>query len=94
MEGTGNGFSPKGAVSREMLAVLLYRMAGSPAVIDEMPRRFQDANQVSSWAETAMIWAIQNNLINGRSNTRLAPREAATRVEVAAVLQRYVNMQV
>lgn len=92
--GTGSGFDPNGSITREMLAVLLYRAAGSPKVVDELPRRFTDIDQVSDWAEAAMIWAIENDILNGRSATRLAPKDVATRAEAAAMLQRFVNKQV
>lgn len=94
VEGNGKGFSPDGKVTREMMAVFLYRMAGSPAVVDELPRRFVDAGSVSSWAQIAMSWAVQNDIIRGRSGGRIAPQDAATRAEAAAMLQRFVEKQV
>lgn len=94
VEGNGKGFSPEGEVTREMMAVFLYRMAGSPAVVDELPRRFVDAGSVSSWAQIAMSWAVQNDIIRGRSGGRIAPQDAATRAEAAAMLQRFVEKQV
>lgn len=92
--GTGSGFSPEGEVTREMLAVFLYRMAGSPAVVDELPRRFVDADEVSSWAAIPLAWAIQQGIVTGRSGGKLAPKDTATRAEAAAMLQRYINSQV
>lgn len=94
VKGTDYGFEPESPVTRETLAVMLYRAAGSPAVVDELPRRFTDNDQVSDWAQAGMIWAVQTGIINGRDGERLAPKDVASRAEVAAMLQRYVNTQV
>lgn len=94
VKGTDNGFEPNAPVTREMLAVLLYRAAGSPAVVDEMPRRFADGAQVADWAQEAMIWCIQNDIIKGYPDNTLGSKNVATRAEVATMLQRFVDHQV
>lgn len=94
VKGTDNGFEPNTPVTRETLAVMLYRAAGSPAVVDEMPRRFTDGAQVAPWAQEAMIWCIQNDIIKGYPDNTLGAKNAATRAEVATMLQRFVIHQI
>lgn len=94
VKGTDNGFEPNAPVSRETLAVMLYRAAGSPAVVDEMPRRFTDGAQVASWAQEAMIWCIQNDIIKGYPDNTLGSKNFASRAEVATMLQRFVDHQI
>lgn len=94
VKGTDNGFEPHTPVTRETLAVMLYRAAGSPAVVDELPRRFTDGAQVADWAQEAMIWCIQNDIIKGYPDNTLGAKNAATRAEVATMLQRFVIHQI
>lgn len=94
-QGISDTTAPHSIITREQLAVMLYRYAGSPVVADEVPRRFRDRDSISGWAELAMTWAVQNDLIRGRSSLDgldLAPQDTATRAEVASVLQRYVAL--
>lgn len=54
--------------------------------------KFADASQVSGYAREAMQWAVANGIINGRSNTGLLdPKGNATRVEAAAIIQRFLK---
>ncbi len=94
VKGTDNGFEPNSPVTRETLAVLLYRAAGSPAVVDELPRRFTDGAQVADWAQEAMIWCVQNDIIKGYPDNTLGAKNVATRAEVATMLQRFVIHQI
>lgn len=94
VKGTDNGFEPNSPVTRETLAVMLYRAAGSPAVVDELPRHFVDGAQVADWAQEAMIWCIQNDIIKGYPDSTLGAKNAATRAEVATMLQRFVIHQI
>lgn len=94
VKGTDIGFEPNSPVTRETLAVLLYRAAGSPAVVDELPRRFVDGAQVADWAQEAMIWCVQNDIIKGYPDNTLGAKNVATRAEVATMLQRFVIHQI
>ena len=84
-----DGTNPESAISREELATMLYRAAGSPAVSGNF-LAYSDGNSVSTWAESAMLWATQNGIIEGISGS-LAPQGEATRAQVAAMLQRYLE---
>lgn len=76
-------------LTREQLATMLYRYAGSPAVTGGADA-FPDAGDVSSFAADAMAWAVENGLLSGMGDGTLAPQGQATRAQVAAILQRFV----
>ena len=80
-------FSPEQAITREQLAAMLYRYAGSPATEGSLSA-YTDAAQVSAYAEDALCWCVENGILTGTSTDTLSPQATATRAEVAAVLQR------
>jgi hypothetical protein len=87
-------FGANDAVTREQIAVLLYRYAklmgyDVSATIDLSD--YADADAVAEWAREAVAWANATGLITGRSANTLAPTGAATRAEVAAMLHRFAN---
>lgn len=86
-QGLTDGSNPSGAISRQQLAAVLYRYAGSPAVTRS--RAFSDSHLVSDYAADAMAWAVENGIINGRADGTLHPTGHATRAQVAAMVQRY-----
>ena len=87
-------FGPNDPVTREQLAAILYRYAvyrGMTAVtIEDNLGGFADADQISSYAISAMNWAVGKGLINGSGST-LAPKAQATRAQVAAIIHRYLE---
>ena len=87
--GVSDGTDPAGNITREALAAMLYRAAGSPAVSGNF-LVYSDGDSVSSWAESAMLWATQNGIIGGIDGA-LAPQGQATRAQVAAMLQRFME---
>ncbi len=85
MQGYGDGtFGAADAVTREQLAAVLYRQAGSPAASGSLDG-FADGAQVSAWARPALLWATSNGVVNG-SGGSLNPCGGATRAEVAQML--------
>ena len=86
-------FGPNDALTREQLAVLLYRCAQMRGQgftgAWYFPLRFTDAASVSEWADEAMHWCVMHGLLNGTDDNRLAPCDAATRAQLAAILQRF-----
>lgn len=57
-KGYGNGqFGENDTMTKEQFGVLLYRMAGSPAVEGDLPADFPYAATVSPWAKDAVLWA-------------------------------------
>ena len=90
-EGVSDGTNPEGTITREQLAVMLYRYSGSPessgTALD-----YADADQISDWAMPAMHWAVTNGILSGKGNDTLDPQGNATRAEVAQMLYRFVNL--
>ncbi|MTS95996.1 leucine-rich repeat protein [Pseudoflavonifractor sp. BIOML-A1] len=77
--------SPAAPVTREQLAVMLYRLSGAPAVSTSV------SGQVSAWAADAMAWAVEQGLIQG-DGASLNAGATATRAEVSAILMRYISL--
>jgi hypothetical protein len=89
-EGISDGTNPTGSISRQQLAAMLYRYAGSPEVTGDLSK-FPDADKVASYAEAAMQWAVANGIISGTTQGTLNPEGTATRAAVAAMMARYVK---
>lgn len=87
--GISDGTNPEASVTREQLATLLYRFSGAPEVKGSL--QFNDAHEVSDYAENALIWATQNGIVNGVGNDHIAPRADAQRAQVAAMIARYLK---
>lgn len=89
--GYGNGlFRPNDNITREQLAVMLWRYAGKP-VPPNLLLNFTDANLVSDYAMDAMRWSVDKGIINGKGNGILDPRGYATRAETAQMLKNYLS---
>ena len=87
--GISDGAGPEDGVTREQLAVLLHRYAGSPAPQGGL-EGFADGGAVSGWAGGAVTWAVEQGILSGKDGARLDPAGGATRGEVAAMLQRFL----
>lgn len=85
--GVSDGTNPTATITREQLAAMLYRYAGSPGTDGKLDG-FADADSVSAYAVGAMQWAVRNGIVNG-ANGKLNPKNNATRAEVAAILMRF-----
>ena len=88
-------FGPEDPVTREQLAALLYRYArhqGYDISGHANLSGYADAAQVSSYAQTAMAWAVDAGLLSGRTQTTLAPGGTATRAELAVILERFAQI--
>lgn len=92
VNGTGaDAFSPGASITREQLAAMLYRYAGEPSVSADLSA-YTDAVSISPYAEKAVEWCVAKGILNGKSATRLAPQDTATRAECAAMLQRFAAL--
>lgn len=85
---TETTFEPATAVSRAMVAAILYRLADSPAVSDDMSCPFTDV-QKGDWYYNAIVWAYNEGILKGVSETLAAPNADATREQVAVLFYRY-----
>ena len=88
--GTSNTtFSPDAPVTREQIATILYRYMGSPTATGSLTG-YTDRASVSSFATTAMQWAIGKGYITG-IGTKLDPKGNATRAQVAVIIHRFLT---
>ncbi len=90
--GISDGTDPNATITREQLTAMLYRYAGSPAARGNV-ESFSDAQQVSAWAEDAVIWAVHEGIIAGTTADTLTPQGTATRAQTAAMLERFIAWQ-
>ena len=81
-------FGPGDPVTREQIAVMLWRYAGKPAAMGGLDR-FSDSASVGQWAEDALYWMVEKGILTGKDGGILDPKGQATRAEVAAMLMRY-----
>ena len=86
-----NQFGPDDPMTREQLAAILWRYAGSPDA--ESGAAFADESAIASWAVSAVDWAQTNGYVNGVGNGRFDPGGTATRAQVAVILMRYAQSQ-
>jgi flavodoxin len=90
--GYGNGlFGTNDPVSREQIATILWRYAGSPAA--ETGDDFADESSIASYAATAVDWARTNGIVNGKEGNHFDPKGDATRAQVATILMNYTETQ-
>ena len=90
---TATTFDPNGNVTREQIAAILYRYEGSPTVTGSLSG-YPDQAQVSSFAVTAMQWAVSTGIITGVTSggrTTLSAKGNATRAQVAVMLHRFLT---
>lgn len=87
-------FAPERDITREQLAVILFRYADYLEMDTEKRADltdYTDAGEISEYALTAMQWANAEGLIYGRTETTLSPQGITKRSEYAAVLQRLIG---
>lgn len=86
----GDRFAPDKTLNRAMLATVLYRMAGSPAVKGDSP--FTDVGK-NTWYTDAVVWASENGIVKGYGQGIFAPGRAISRQEMATMLFRFCKYQ-
>ena len=84
-------FAPYANTTRAQIAVIFYRMEGSPAVEGE--NSFADVVRGSgtAWFYDAVTWAQQNGIMGGYDNSSFAPKDPITREQLAAIFYRYAQ---
>lgn len=88
--GYGDGsFGVDEGITREQFITALWRYTGNPVVTGEIS--FNDRANISTWAEQAVIWAEQNNIINDRS--MLEPKTTITRGEAAEIIMNFLKIK-
>lgn len=89
-----HSFKPNEQITRQQLVTILYRYTdylGKDVTASGDLSGFRDTDQLASWAETPMRWAVGTGLIRGKTTTTLDPRSSATRAQVAAILHRFLS---
>ena len=90
-------FAPDENITREQLAAMMLRYAtaeGFDVSVGESTNilSYADFTAISEYAVSAIQYAVGSGLINGRSETTLAPQDNATRAETAAIMMRFAKM--
>ncbi len=75
-------------VTRQQVATILWRWAGSPAASAE---NYADEGSIAAYAQTAVDWSRSNGIIAARSDGRFAPTDNATRGEIVSALYNYMG---
>lgn len=81
-------FAPATSMSRSMMATVLYRLAGQPAVTNQAD--FTDV-VAGAWYADAAAWASANSIINGYGNGLFGTNDNVSRQEIATMLYRYAS---
>ena len=91
VSGYGDGlFGAGDPVTREQIAVILWRDAGSPSA--EVGQDFTDESAISTYAGQAVDWARANGIVSGADGNRFLPQNNATRAQIAVMLRNYLTM--
>ena len=83
-------FRPNDSITRQQLAAILWRYAGSPAAA--VGTNYADEDTIASYAVTAVDWARDTGVISGRDGNRFDPSGRATRAQAAVILHRYMEL--
>lgn len=87
MTGTDlNVFEPNAQATRGMIVTILYSYAGKPDISGVI--NFEDVSFTDYFA-IPVIWAQENDIVSGVSNTHFAPNDPITREQLMAILYKY-----
>ena len=86
-------FTPNSSITREQMVTMLYRYSRQTAQSTDAVKAFTDANRISKYAVPAVAWAVQNGIVNGMGDGTFAPQGFTTRAQLAAVLNRYMELK-
>ena len=86
-ENISDGSNPNGSITRQELAVMLYRSAGAQPGTADLSG-YADGNSVAAWAADAVRWAVDEGILSGKDGNLLDPAGVASRAEMAVILYR------
>ena len=90
LEGYGHSrFGTNDSITREQMVTVLWRYSGKPTPTGTDMSQFTDSENISTWAREAFEWAISKGIISGNGKNTLAPKDMATRAEVAQIVMNY-----
>jgi hypothetical protein len=88
--GSKGKFNPNASITREQMAAMLYRYTEYEGMVSNTEgmsvREFTDYDNISSWAQAPIQWAINNGIVSGNSDGTFAPMASATRAEAAKMI--------
>lgn len=87
---SNNQFSPNATMNRAMLVTVLHRLSGENKI--QRNNKFVDVEQ-NSYYEQAVIWASQNSIVSGVSETEFAPQNKITREQLVVMIYRYAKYE-
>lgn len=86
-------FDPDSNITREQMVAMLYRYSKQTSQSTDAVKAFKDAGSISEYAVPAVAWAVQNGIVNGMGDGTFAPQGLSTRAQLAAVLNRYMELK-
>ena len=86
-------FGPNDNVTREQMAAILTRFAKLMELdtAAEGTMSFKDADSISGYAVDSVQYCVDKGIINGYDDGRFAPKDNATRAQIAAVIVRFIE---
>ena len=84
-------FSPNETATRAQVAVIFYRMAGSPEVTGDSPFTDVKNGPGTAWYYSAVLWAHQNGIVAGYGDGTYHPGDPVTREQLAVMFYNYAN---
>ncbi len=89
--GISDGTDPDNSITREQLVTMLWRYFNEPESDIDLSA-YEDAGEISNWAEAAMKWAVDMGIIVGVSQTQLDPHGLATRAQAVTIFARFTRL--
>lgn len=92
-------FHPNETITREQAMAILAKamtITGlkdslNSGTLDTTLQSFQDETTVSNWARSSVVDSVKSGLVQGRSQSQLAPKGQITRAEIATIMQRLLQ---
>lgn len=94
MNGTSaTTFSPNDPITRAQVAVIFYRMAGSPEVTGDSAFTDVENGPGTAWYYNAVLWAQQNGIVSGYGDGTFRPGTDITREQLAVIFYNYAKLK-
>lgn|GEM_PF-6684559 len=97
IEGSDGQFRPEDLITREEMAVIIYRSEKYFGLIDDETAEelttFRDDNEISIWAKKAVAQTVNDGIIKGMGDNCFCPKLSATRAQAAVVLEKLLRLQ-
>ena len=98
--GTGELFQPSDSVTREQLALMIFKFAAKYEIVNRFPTTYEnadgfaDTDRIHGWAKEGVDWAVKYGMISGTGNNMLDPRGTATRAQAAQIFYNLDSLRV